>query len=111
MKVRFQRFDSHLPHEKQLRNAPELFLVIAVSRLLFHEFDSTVLGASLVGSIVGDWLMGSFANRGQAILRDALSHKSRHDASALFWERGTAPLAIPKLLRSAQYRVHQKSNL
>ena len=72
-------FDSHLPHEKKLRNAPELFFVIAVSRLLFHEFDSAVLGAPLVSSIVGDWLMGSFADRGQAILRDALSHESGHD--------------------------------
>ena len=61
-------FDSHLPHEKQLRSLPELFLVIAVDRLLFHEFNSAILRAPLVGSIVGDWLVRAFADRGQAIL-------------------------------------------
>lgn len=69
----------HPTARKQLRNAPELFFVIAVSSLLFHEFDSAVLGAPLGSPIVGDWLMGSFADRGQAILRDALSHESGHD--------------------------------
>ena len=78
----------HSTARKQLRSIPELFFVIAVSRLLFHEFDSAVLGAPLVSPIVGDWLMGSFADRGQAILRDALPHKSRHDGFRPFLGEG-----------------------
>lgn len=69
----------HSTARKQLRNSPELFSVIAVSRLFLHEFDSAILGPTLVGSVVGDWLMGSFADRSQAILRDALSHESGHN--------------------------------